>query len=115
MINKEEIQKILTKSWTQFIDYVPLFANTLKSVNSHTLPIVKKSEIPQKNSVQISVSQIYFLPTGLKVWVEFLVPREKDTVDIGTVEAIISWEGEFAEQYVIGNRFVLAHEAKKVN
>jgi len=110
MIDKEKLEEVLIRNWASFLDSKKLMVRVLQDANStaDTFNIVMKDVGPKK-MVQISVSRFQLTTDGFVVWVEFVIPRERETY-IGTAEYVLKHSGDLDLRQLIGTRFT--HEGR---
>lgn len=107
MIDKTKIEQLLVKKWSEFLDFKKLMSKVLYLISATTFSIVTKDKLPERNSVQIGLSNLKLASDGLVIWVDFFVPKD-NAADVGTIECLICWDGELIPLNVVGNTIVKA-------
>lgn len=103
MIDKAKIEQLLLKNWSDFLSTQKLFLTALSLISATTFSIVKTSKIPEGDSVKLSVSQLTIVEDGLKLWLEFFVPKENAAI-LGTIDCLMKWDGTFIPLDVVGTK-----------
>jgi len=104
IINSLNLEKILIKNWANFLDQKRLMAFALMCVRNHKFnnTINAKNEISP--NIKISISQFKINKLGFNIWVEYNIPIEEN-IAIGTIELLLSNEGELKHLQTIGSLF----------
>lgn len=101
MIDKTKIEQILIKTWSEFLNTKNLLSTALRLISATTFSIVKTDKLPEGNSVKLSVSQLNLVNDGLKLWLDFFVPKDEG-VTVGTIDCFIHWDGTFTVVNIVG-------------
>lgn len=88
MILFKNLEELLLKNWTTFLDVKRLTALVLSIVRDGEFETAT-SETKYGNNLNLKLSRFELVETGFLVWVEFVVPREEGVV-IGTTELTIT-------------------------
>jgi hypothetical protein len=95
------------KNWSEFLNTKNLFSTALSLISATTFSIVKTDKLPEGNSVKLSVSQLNIVNTGLRLWIDFLVPKD-NAVTVGTIDCFVSWEGQVTIINIVGTTLTSA-------
>lgn len=106
MFDKKKLEELMLRNWTTFLDSKRLMAKVLRDADetSGSFNIVKKRLEPKRTMAQISLSRCQMTKSGLVIWAEFFVPREKFAC-VGTAEYLIEDNGEITLRQMIGSKF----------
>ncbi len=85
IINKNNLQNLLTSNWSTFIDQTKLMSEVLKSVRDDDLPIIHCRKPYTQKGIKITISRIEINTHGYLLWIEFTIPQQ-GSVTIGTLE-----------------------------
>lgn len=107
MIDKTKIEQLLMKNWSEFLNTKNLFSTSLSLISATTFSIVKTDKLPEGNSVKLSVVQLNIVNTGLRLWVDFFVPKD-NAVSVGTIDCFITWDGTFTLINLVGTTLTSA-------
>lgn len=104
MINFQELENLLIKNWTTFLDPKKFINLITESALNASLPI---SERPQslKLGTQVKLSRFTLTEQGFILWADFII-AQKDKTAIGTVELLLSSSGVIQPIQTVGNAFL---------
>ena len=104
LVDTEKLEELLVAKWTQFIDTSKLLDFVTENINKHrnSLGIIYDTSIKMKGK-QIMLSRFQLTAQGFLVWVEFVIPIEKQGMAIGTTELLISTNGIVSHIQTLGN------------
>jgi len=104
LVNTEKLEELLITKWTQFIDTSKLLDFVTENVirRKNSLGIIYDTSIKMKGK-QIMLSRFQLTAQGFLIWVEFIVPTDKQGMAIGTTELLISTNGIVSHIQTVGN------------
>lgn len=90
MLLRDNLEKILVKNWTHFID-LHLLTNFIKEfVKNKDFAEVEIDELDyHKGTVKIKTSSVVLENDGLRLFIDFIVPQIDSNI-VGGIELIIS-------------------------
>ena len=93
LINTGKLEELLIAKWPQFIDTSKLLDFITENVNrrKNSLGTIYDASIKMK---------------GKQIWVEFIMPTEKQGMAIGTTELLISTNGIVSHIQTLGNIYL---------
>lgn len=104
IIKIKNLEQLLRTNWASFIDKSQLLANILIAIRDANLPQKQLKTPPERRGIQLTVSRIELQKDGFLVWLEFSIPQEHN-ITIGTLEAILGFDGTFIQKDIIGNNY----------
>lgn len=106
VFKEDKFEEILVANWTHFLDSSKLLAFVLQNVrtNINNLGIIPSAEIKPKG-VSITISRCYWTPKGFILWIEFNIPIEIRKMSEGTMELLLSIDGNISYINVLGNLY----------
>ena len=107
LINTGKLEELLIAKWPQFIDTSKLLDFITENVNrrKNSLGTIYDASIKMKGK-QIMLSRFQLTAQGFLVWVEFIMPTEKQGMAIGTTELLISTNGIVSHIQTLGNIYL---------
>lgn len=107
LVNTGKLEELLIAKWTQFIDTSKLLDFITENVNrrKNSLGTIYDASIKMKGK-QIMLSRFQLTAQGFLVWVEFIIPNEKQGMTIGTTELLISTSGIVSHIQTLGNIYL---------
>ena len=106
VLNKEKLEEILQKQWTDFLDHIRFMRLVMEDVRDTQFKEIRQESIPPV-FVKFSVTKVNILNLSdyhLELWVEFSIPKE-DGVVIGTNVYNLNFKGEIILKEYFGTHF----------
>jgi hypothetical protein len=106
VFKEEKLEELLVANWTHFLDSSRLLAFVLQNVkaNINNLAIISSSEIKPKG-ISITTSRCHWTPKGFILWIEFHIPIETKKMSEGTMELLLSNDGNITNITILGNLY----------
>jgi hypothetical protein len=104
IFKEDKLEEILVANWTHFLDSSRLLAFVLQNLkaNINNLAVISSGKIKTKG-VSITLSRCYWTPKGFILWIEFHVPLEIKKTSEGTMELLLSNNGNITHINTLGN------------
>lgn len=101
---EDKLEELLVANWTHFIDSSRLMAYVLQKIqeNANNLAIISGADIKPKG-FRVTISRCCLKPQGFIIWVEFAAPLSKDKMAEGTMELLLSHNGNISYLTTMGN------------
>lgn len=101
---EDKLEELLVANWTQFIDSSKLMAYVLQKIqeNANNLAIISGVDIKPKG-FRITISRCCLKILGFIIWVEFTTPLSKNKMADGTMEILLSHNGNISHLNTMGN------------
>jgi hypothetical protein len=106
IFDQKKFEDLLVLKWTEFIDGSKLIEliSRLVEDNRDSFEHVVNTKY-KKKSIQIMVSRFQMASHGFTIWIDFLVPLQKDQVAVGTTEMFLLSNGILSVSKTLGNIF----------
>lgn len=106
---KEKLEDIFQRQWSDFIDYVRLMRRVMEDVRDTSFREIRQQSVPPLQ-VKMSITNCKLSPdaggdTGLELWVEFSIPKDKGVV-IGTSVYLLTFSGDLSLKNSFGTYFL---------
>lgn len=104
IFDADKLEKLLVANWTHFLDSKRLMAFVLQKLqeNAGRLDIISSESIKSK-AIKITLSRFYPSGTGFVIWIEFNAPVVPNRFAEGTMELLLTLDGQFKLLNLIGN------------
>jgi hypothetical protein len=102
LLNKDNMEKVLSQNWSSFLDTNKVLVEILKSLRDGPLPTLAIDKPPVQNGICLSVSRTEVSQHGILLWIEFKVP-DKSKLSVGTLELHLSHDGDILQSDCIGH------------
>lgn len=106
IVNIKNLEQLLRTNWASFIDKSQLLAKILIAIRDANLPKRQLKSLPERRGIQLTVSRMELQRDGFLVWLEFSIPQDRSIV-VGTLEAILGFDGAFTQKDIIGHNCVV--------
>ena len=104
IFKENELEKLLIANWTKFLDSSKLMAFVLKKIteNKNKFAIITDNDIRPKG-MSITLSRCCWIDQGFNIWLEFTVPLSHFEMTEGTMELLLSNNGNIIYITTLGN------------
>lgn len=106
MVNVGKLEEILVAHWAGFINPTKLMAWSMQQVRANldtNFIVVSDADFTNRGN-QITVSRCQLQTEGFLLWIDFTIPYDGN-VAVGTVEAILGFNGSLTKENVTGNLY----------
>lgn len=106
MVDVGKLEEFLVAHWAGFINPTRLMAWTMQQVRANldtNFIVVSDADFTNRGN-QITLSRCQLQRSGFLLWIDFTIPYDTH-VAVGTVEAILTFEGSLTVEKVSGNLY----------
>lgn len=106
IFDQKKFEDLMVLKWTEFMDSSKLIelVSRLVEENRDSFEYIVNTKY-KKKGIQIMVSRFQMASHGFTIWIDFLVPLQKDQVAVGTTEMFLLSNGILSESKTLGNIF----------